>query len=195
MFFWMSLTRNKPDFESAIAASSYGIIKGIINPIYKADEVRSKVLGKYVYLEPLAEKNPLNLADIISSRIDSITPLKFQNFGFVFNANDVNVAIFSQLKRNFGCQFGAYYAPTDWANPRFFMSINAMFEADIDYVFLNQEVLPEVIEQIMKMHDRMLYKTRVICESEDKSADEVLASSVHGLLLKDYEYVEFFNRI
>ena len=194
MHFWMNLTRNKPDFESAIKASGYGIIQGVVNPIYKAEDVRSKILGKYIYLEPLAEKNPLNLADIISSKIDTITPLKFQNFGFVFDANDVNIATFFQIKHNFSCLIGAYYASTDWANPKFFMSINAMFEADIDFVFLNQEVMPEIVEQIMRMHDRQLYKTRVICESEDKGADEILASSVHGLLLKDYEYVEFFDK-
>jgi hypothetical protein len=196
MQLWMNLTRNKPDFESAIIASGYGIIRGVINPIYKADDVRSKLTGQYTYLEPLAETNPLNLGEIIKFKIDAISPLKFQGFGFVFDADSVGIAIFSQLKRNFSCQFGAYYSKEgDWTSPRFFMSINAMFEAGVDYVFLNPSFLPEIIEWVIKIHDRMLYKTRVILESDEGSSDDVLASGAHGLLLKDYEYVNFFGKV
>jgi hypothetical protein len=194
MQFWMNLTRSKPDLESAIKVSSYGLIKGIINPIYKADEIRSKILGQYTYLEPLAEKNPLNLAEIIKFKMDAITPLKFQGFGFIFDVKNVGIAVFSHLKHDFSCQFGAYYDVSDWANPKFLMSINAMFEAGIDYVFLNSStLLPDVIEEIVRLHDRTLYKTRIISECEDKDADDVLTSGVHGLLLKDYEYVSFFE--
>jgi hypothetical protein len=195
MHLWMNLTRTKPDLEAAIIASRYGVLQGVINPFYKPEEIRSKLPGQYTYLETVAEKNPMAIGEIVQSKIDVISPLRFSSFGFVFNAKDTNIAQFVQWKKNFPCQVGAYFDESKWASPGFFIMVNSLFETGIDYIFLSSTILTEFLEYIMRIHDRQLYKTRVIAESEAKDADEILGSNVNGLLLKDYEYVELFGKI